>query len=674
MEYRVKFIKYIKWIILSLFILLGVWMGYDIYKNRGIKRTNSKDSYSRTLTLRENEILDALENDVEVDLYQLRDSLSFIDKRYDTSDFRFPSIIRILYSHYSKIPSDLKDEIKISITGMKFWMDQPGDDSICYWSENHQILFATGEYLFGNFYRDEYFTNMNITGREHSEMGKKRVLTWLEQRFLYGFTEWYSSTYYVEDITSLAVLIDFAPDEEVRIKASMIMDLLIYDLALQNYKGTFTANSGRMYESAKMSGRFGSMKESISQIWPEYNRFLKVDHLGGMEVNFRYIKNYTVPEVIRDIGMDQEREQIYKASTGINLTEFKIENLIGLKDNQIMMQFNVEAFTNPEIISNTIDYVDKTGMFTNEFLHDLKLMNIGALKTFNLLPVITKLIEPMYDGTAIQRANTYMYRTPYYAMSTAQAYHPESFGDQHNLFSLNINNDFNIFIQHPAASLKEGGALGLSPNYWVGNGYHPHTVQDRNINMTIFMLPQKTNVLGELTGVAREIQDYTHAFFPKQYMDQVEIESNYAFARIKDLYVALITKNNLSYKVIEHNSYDYKLQLEEEYDLIQQGREVYWITEVSTTDEYRDFEEFKSSIKTRDVVFINGVLTYSADRVLKLKFGGNFNIDGIVQDLEYKRFDNIYSQTDRKSPVIDIRFGGKSLTLDFYSNKRIVKH
>jgi hypothetical protein len=43
----------------------------------------------------------------------------------------------------------MNTEIRAALLGFEYWLDQPGFDSLCYWSENHQILFATAEYLAG---------------------------------------------------------------------------------------------------------------------------------------------------------------------------------------------------------------------------------------------------------------------------------------------------------------------------------------------------------------------------------------------------------------------------------------------------------------------------------------------------------------------------------------------
>ena len=66
-------------------------------------------------------------------------------------------------------------------------MDEPGEDSMCYWSENHQILFAASEYLMGQMFPDEVFTNSGITGAQHMEKARVRILDWLEMRWKYGF-------------------------------------------------------------------------------------------------------------------------------------------------------------------------------------------------------------------------------------------------------------------------------------------------------------------------------------------------------------------------------------------------------------------------------------------------------------------------------------------------------
>ncbi|WP_430509174.1 hypothetical protein [Gottfriedia solisilvae] len=55
-------------------------------------------------------------------------------------------------------------EMETTILSFKYWMDEPGDDSMCYWSENHQLLFFTCAYVAGRYYDHELFRNSGLTG------------------------------------------------------------------------------------------------------------------------------------------------------------------------------------------------------------------------------------------------------------------------------------------------------------------------------------------------------------------------------------------------------------------------------------------------------------------------------------------------------------------------------
>ncbi|MDD4000405.1 MAG: hypothetical protein PHX62_05900, partial [Bacilli bacterium] len=87
------------------------------------------------------------------------DLLAYIDKRYDCADFRIIPILRTLYCYNSLLSKETIEKIKTTVLGFKYWMDEPGDDGMCYWSENHQLIFATIEYLAGQYYPDEIFSN-----------------------------------------------------------------------------------------------------------------------------------------------------------------------------------------------------------------------------------------------------------------------------------------------------------------------------------------------------------------------------------------------------------------------------------------------------------------------------------------------------------------------------------
>ena len=112
----------------------------------------------------ENEIYDMLKMQSE-----------YMGNRFDCADFRAQMLFKIYKDCYDVLDEKCKELIKNTFLDFKYFMDEPGDDSMCFWSENHQIMFAVSEYLAGQEWPDEVFRNNGMTGREHMEKAKIRI-------------------------------------------------------------------------------------------------------------------------------------------------------------------------------------------------------------------------------------------------------------------------------------------------------------------------------------------------------------------------------------------------------------------------------------------------------------------------------------------------------------------
>lgn len=644
---------YVITILLAALVLFTI---YEFRKNEKIVRLparpeaeDNEEGFDRIMNSNIHDLLIKLEegSDLNEDDYHSVEAVcSYLDSRYDCSDFRMQTLIRMLFSHKDKIDTKFIERIKGTLLGSKFFMDQPGEDSLCLWSENHLLLFATAEYLTAQLYEDAVFGNDGLTGSQHKKIASERINIWLKQRYDYGFIEWYSNTYYEEDIAPLCNLIDFCDDPLIVSKTKMILDLLLHDLATQSYKGSFTSSSGRQYEMGKKSGDHSALRNISRKIWG----FDLAEKEAGLDQHFIYLKNYEVPEVIKEIGKDNG-ESIIKATTGLNLKELVKEYPDGQSLGRVMMQWAMEAFSNPEVITDTLKYIHKNKMISNEFMNEFKIINLSVLKHTKLLPLISRILRPVTNGTPIQRANTYSYRTPDYMLATAQNYHPGEFGDQQHIWSATLASDLCVFTTHPASPLSEEGALSASPNYWVGNGRNPHSVQDRNINLTIYVIDGRKGFL------EKALLEETHCYFPVDLFDETEIDGRTAFGRRGDAFIAVIGNDTLYKKGDE---------------LIQTGRISCWVTELSSSGQ-ESFFAFKERVRNNSFSFDSKslILGYrSGGREHSLKYRGDYLINEEVQVLEYRRFDSPFSRTERKSRVIDIQHMGKSLHLDFETGRR----
>ena len=583
----------------------------------------------------------------EIDWKRLDGTLKYVSAEYDCADFRLVNLVRILYDFGDKIPDGYKSEIDKVLLNFRYWWDEPGENSMCYWSENHQILFASAEYLIGQLYPEFIFPNSGLTGKQHMEKARTRMLDWFEMRWNYGFIEFYSGVYYKEDIGALINIIDYAGDEELVIKSQMMLDLLFYDVASQNINTMFVSVSGRAYEGNRKGGPGATLGGLTGYFWGNGTQIG-----AGIMYGMMVAKKYDLPPVIAEIARDSS-EVIIKQNNGLDISELLDEGYYGTDNRSMMMQWGMECFSNREIIRNSLSHIRSCNMFSNEFVADFKMLDFKLIHWLHLEPMLNRILKPQTDGVAIQKGNTYTFKTRDFSMYTVQDHHPGTYGDQQHIFGLNISNHFSIFHMHPAL---EKDIKHQSPNYWVGYGHFPHSVQDENVNLSIYNIPGKKAIM-EI-----DLLDYTRAYFPSNQFDTAFIENNYVFGKKGDAYCALIGTNNFSFR---DDAQD---------DILQHGKKVFWITEAGSKIRDGGFEQFVQRIRSNKVDF-NGdslELNYrSQGREYSLTFGGDFHINKEIVQTSYSRYDSPYIRAEKKEKTLTFSFKGKSLFLDFEKLQRI---
>jgi len=644
-----KLKRMLLFVVISLVIVGAISFIGDTQKNDAITISIVEDDWFMDSRWSEQVLYDMVSGR-EYNPFDITATAAFLDSRKDTSDFRLPTVIMLVYDYREDLSQQDFQKLKEALLNYKYWITDPGDDSMVYWSENHQILGAAGEYLAGQLFLEETFTNTGMKGVEHESRGKERVLTWLDQRWKYGFTEWYSNTYYKEDLAALSVLIAYSEDEDVVFKATAICDLLLYDMASQSFKGNFISTSGRAYEHDRKYDDNSVMETFMRVFWDE-----QPDVGPHMLQTFLLQDRYHIPEVLKLIAQDPSTTEI-KASNGITFKTLQEEDLIGNEDHQIMMQWGMEAFTNSEVIENSLSYIREHELFSNQDLHAFKQLNYRVLLHSSLLPFISNIARLQTDGIAIRKAHTYTYRTPNYMMYTAQSYCPGEYGDQHHIFGVTLRNDLMVFHSHPAVEEGEKGVHTNSPNYWVGYGHFPHSAQYKNINLSIYSLSRFQSPF------EKELLHYTHAWFPMELFDEASIEKNIAFGRSQKTYIALIASNTLRFANAQQQN-----------DLICEGDETWWITEIGGSQMGESYLQFKERIRAQEstISYASNTLTYqSSEDLLSLEYREGFSINNQVQDLTYPRYDSPWVFNDDFTLPRQFVHLGHSLYLDFFKGIR----
>jgi hypothetical protein len=576
-----------------------------------------------------------------------------ISKREDCSDFRMIGLIRFVYQFLGTplVRPSLQDSVEQCILDFKYWPDEPGIDNMCTWSENHHILFSTCEYLAGHFYEKDTFSNSGHSGREKYGRGKERVMRWLDLRYKTGFSEWLSNVYYTEDIAPLVALIDFSPDEEIRQKASMVLDLMLLDMALNHYMGTFASTHGRSYFSSKISGR----RESSSST---YHLVFGLNHQGNgnMATNALAIsKNYKIPLVIHEIANDTSYTKMSNLQRmGLNMDE--VENY-GLNVNLLedgMTFLSLEAYCHPRTIDLTMQMFDEYNWWENSFFKPFAKYKglLTFLRNTGLLPATAKMFNKDLNRNTRTEANIYTFRTPDYMLSSAQDYKKGYGGDQQSIWSAVLDEESIVFTTHPVDS--KGG----TPDYWTGSGNLPRVGQYENVAIILYEISTAPGLY-----VTHDLE-YTHAWFPKDKFDTVTQTGNWVFGKRKDGYIGLWSQNEPEW--VDSGEYSNK-------EIIAEGKKNIWICELGNKTEYQSFNDFIAAVSSSQISEKSFGIEYHSPSQGILEFGWEAALKKEGQAIQlnnYPRYWNKYVKTSFPADAISIKHNNHSLILDYEGLKR----
>ena len=603
-------------------------------------------------------------------------ALDFIDERKDCSDFVLHGILRLLISREQGaetshlIPRHLLPETlfacaKETVLNFKYFPDEPGIDSLCTWTENHYILYTSGAYLAGQLYPEEVFSNSNETGRQKIELNRTRILRWLDLRFHTGFSEWLSHVYYDEDLTALLALYDFAKDDEIRCKAEMVIDLLLFDMALNSFKGVFGSTHGRAYENTKKWASNEGTTDTFKLLFGT-GIFSGFDNMSAVAFA---LSGYRVPKVIEQVANQTHLEN--RQRMGIKLAEMEKWGLHPDNFEDGMLYLTLEAYLHPRTIANTIRMFDTCNWWENSFLNDFKpyrgyLRVIGALGG---LPLLARAFERDICRNTREEVNIYTYKTPDYMLSTAQDYRKGYGGDQQHIWQATLGADAVCFTTHPAK------IEGVTPNYWAGNGLLPRAAQYKNVAIIIYNIEK----IPALYVPVKHF--FTHAWLPKDNFDEVLERDGWIFARKGEGYLALRSQNPYFWNEINAPQME-EMEIQNSRrinaedvgrEIIVQGKQNTWVCQMGSKSENGEFSEFVEAVSSAELSFSGMNVEFLSPKNGVIRFGWDqpLSVDQIeVEVKNYRRYENAYSQTDFNSDVIKIAAGDHKLDLNWNTRER----
>ncbi len=581
-------------------------------------------------------------------------ALDYVDKRIDCADFVLLAIIRIClqFGQTGALSAELQKKAARTILNFKYWPDEPGIDSMCTWTENHQILFSTCEYLAGMMFPDAVFSNSGATGRQKMDKARPRLLKWMNLRFRTGFNEWLSNVYYDEDISALLTLADFCDNDELVRGAQCLLDLLFYDMSLNSFRGTFGSTHGRSYEREKKSGLTESTADTQKLAFG-MGIFGDEDNMSA--VHLALSKNYRLPKVIFDITADFGlQEVVNRQRIGVNISEASRWGLRFNDSADWMPLLSFEAYTHPKTFRLFLKMLDAYGWWENDFLRAFKQIRrlVRLLQTLHVTMPVAWWLRKDISRNLREEVHTLTYRTPDYMLSAAIDYKKGYGGDQQHIWQATLSEEAVCFTTHP------GSMTYRSPDYWTGSGFLPRVAMHRNVLIAVYKISSAPSLY------VRNKYNFTHAYFPRDRFDEVAEKNGWLFGKKGRAYIALHSKNGYRWRT------DGK---DRNAEVIADGKENVWVCEMGREAINGSFGDFQASILKARLHFSGTDIRFDSPSCGTTEFGwrGNLRVNGAIVPLSNPlRYDNPFSKVEFDPKVIEIRKGIEWLRLDFQEFRR----
>jgi len=583
-------------------------------------------------------------------------ALQWLDSRNDCADFMIPALVRILKEHRGtpRLNEDKVQKIEDSLLNFKYWLDEPGDVHACFFTENHQILFHSAEYLVGQLFPDRVFSSNGQTGAWHKEHATVFARRWIGWRKKFGFSEWLTQGYYLEDMLGLLGLMHYANEEDIRLNSRLLIDMLMFDMAVNGFHGHLPGTHGRVYTKPLMNPDDEECSSVMAYAWGEGNMNGTLSNCAALLA----VYGYECPRAIQAVGRKRLPVMVNKERMSINVSDAKFYGVEPADFNNIMFFWGMQTYSDRLCIDNSAKVFPTWNWMENR-IHAYK-------ERYDLCDAAGVPCEDAPDYTAMTQVDIYTRKTPDYILSCAQDFRRGRMGYQQHPWSASLGDRVLVFTNSPASEEYRG-----RPNLWAGNLCLPKAVAHENVVLVIYrILPDFVDYL------------CSHAYFPQHEFDVVIEKDGWVFGQKGDGYIAMRSLNHATwgkidpelFKALYHESWEAELERAKPYEYIAQGHQNVWAFELGSKVENGSFEHFMAGFEIAVLEGDSHAVTYRSPSLGKMEFGWNkdLTVNGAAIPVhDYPRFDNPFCHAAFPSGRLEIRCDGHTAVLDLDKPERI---
>lgn len=457
---------------------------------------------------------------LSIDPACIRYPLPLLLHRKDCQDFAMVGLLHMLcrYPQSQLLTASLREEITHALLQTKYDEFDPGPDSCCWHTENHQVQYASSELLAGQLWPNTNFACTGQPGHWHAQRATTKLHRWLDWRLRFSFSEWNSSCYYDEDAAALLNLIAHAHDPAIRQKAQRVFSLLLLHVALNSWRGLTGGSQGRAYFSDTVLPEGTAMATLAQVAWGDSEPPARLS-LGAVLLA---AGDWQIPQPIIDIATDLATPLENRERHGLDADEGPAHGLDPSDLENLHFFLGAGQEHHHLVTASRVAYRGGKERWPGDFAdHQWYQKCLAEGRDFDrwCLP------------HALGRADVYTYRTADYMLGCVQDYHPGAPGYQQLIWSATLGPRTVIFTNNPAPADVPYGR----PGPWVGNGVLPKVVQHRNVLIALHRV-RPVPIYDQPPWFH---EPRVHAWFPQGMFDRFEQRGHWCFGRKNDAYIGL---------------------------------------------------------------------------------------------------------------------------------------
>ncbi len=598
-----------------------------------------------------------------LDEQAVRNAVAGLRARRDGGNFVANGLLRILSYRDSPLVSPaLRAEIEAALLGFKYWADEPGGrDLLSMWAENHQVAYHAAQYLAGQAFPDEIFSNNGKPGRWHEQRGKERLLRWIDIKARTGFNEWDSNNCYVASISALLNVTELGQDERLRRRASMLLDVMFFDMAVDTFQGNYGTSHGRAQLRGILAGGPGEDSGGLQRLAWGVGSLGKPDNYASIYLATG--RRYRVPRTIERIAQDRPEELINRERQSLRVEDGPRLGLSFDDPDDFFLLHEGGKLSSIGYIERSLRVTDGLQFYRYGLV--MRPYIVALLETYRELQRRGAPVDDL-DSSSLRRVDKVTFRTPDYQLSAALDYRKGAPGSQQHIWQATLGPSTSVFTMNPGASRK----------YWQGR--LPRAAQHRNVLVAIYDLPADRppgprtvlppdavdDAVPSLAPSEEPLVLRTRAMFRRESFDEVVQAGGWTFGRKGQGYLALWSRLPTTWSPGDGLGGD---------GLVAQGRHHVWVCQMGREKVDGSFAVFVHRILAAPIRATNRSVRYGAPGVGLVTFDwdGPLRVDGtVIPQGDHPRFDNPYTRVAYGRSRYDLVHAGHRLLIDFSRDLR----